>query len=70
MAKLRVTIEIDEEGQCRADMTFRKQEIEAEGSTPSEALQNLSETLALYEIEDENPLPEDAMRGQIYAEYA
>ena len=57
MAKLRVTIEIDDEGQCRAEITFRKQDLEAEGSTPSEALQNLSETLALYEQEES--LPED-----------
>ena len=69
MAKLRVTIEIDDEGQCRAELTFRKQELEAEGSTPSEALQNLSETLALYEQEEES-LPEDVIRGHIYSEYA
>ena len=69
MAKLRVTIEIDDEGQCRAELTFRKQELEAEGSTPSEALQNLSETLALYE-QEEVSLPEDVIRGHIYSEYA
>ena len=57
MAKLRVTIEIDETGQCRAEMTFRKQELEAEGSAPSEALQNLAEQLALFE-QDEEPLPD------------
>ena len=57
MAKLRVTIDVDEEGLCRAEMVFHKNELESEGSTPSEALQNLAEQLALFE-QDEAPLPD------------
>ena len=52
MSRLRVTIEVDEVGACCARMEFKSHEIEAEGSTPSESLQGLSEILALYEQDE------------------
>ena len=69
MSKLRIDIEIDADGGCVASMTFCKQELEGEGSTPSEALQSLAETLALYEQEHEDSLPEEVRREHILQEY-
>ena len=69
MSRLRVTIEVDENGQCRSEMTFRGNDLEGEGSSPSEALQSLAEQLALYENE-EDAFPEEARLGHVLQSYS
>lgn len=59
MSKLRVEIDIDDSGACTASLHFRKQELEAEGSSPSEALQSLAEELALLENDETEKIPAD-----------
>ena len=68
MSRLRVTIDVNESGECIASMEFGNHDLEAEGTTPSESLQNLAETLALYE-EDKQPVPEEIRRVQILRDY-
>ena len=53
VSRLKVTIEVDEVGVCCARMDFAGHELEADGSTPRETLQNLSEIVALYEDHEE-----------------
>jgi len=65
MAKLRVVIDVNDTGECVAEMTFRTQELEATGNSPSEALQNLAETLSLYE-QDESEISEDFAASRTY----
>lgn len=69
MAKLRVTIQVEPDGNCVATMDFMNQELEVSASSPSLVLQALAEEVALHEQDDDPVYPEDVSRSEIIREY-